>query len=130
MEREMEMAKKTRFGELFKRLRLDTGATLREFCLKNSLDPGNLSRLERGVVPPPQNHDKLEEYAKFLGLKKGSDDWYQFFDLAAAESGKFPKDVLSDDQVVAKLPVLFRTLRGQKVTDEELDQLVRQIQGK
>ena len=124
------MSEKKRFGELFKKLRLATGVTLREFCLKNSLDPGNLSRLERGVVPPPQNRGKLEEYAKFLGLKKGSDEWYQFFDLAAAESGRIPEDVLSDDRVVANLPVLFRTLRGQKVTDEELDQLVRQIQGK
>ena len=124
------MAEMKRFGELFKKLRLATGVTLREFCLKNSLDPGNLSRLERGVVSPPQSREKLEEYAKLLGLKKGSDDWYQFFDLAAAESGRFPEDVLSDDRVVAKLPVLFRTLRGQKVTDEELDQLVRQIRGK
>ena len=124
------MAEIMKFGKLFKRLRLDTGVTLREFCLKNELDPGNLSRLERGVVSPPQNREKLEKYAKFLGLKQGSDDWYQFFDLAAAESGKFPEDVLSDDRVVAKLPVLFRTLRGQKVTDEELEQLIRQIQGK
>jgi len=57
------------------------------------------------------------------------DDWYQFFDLAAAESGKIPKDILSDEEVVEKLPILFRTLRGKKVSDEKLNKLVRKIRG-
>ena len=30
------------------------GLTLREFCRRNGFDPGNVSRLERGLVPPPQ----------------------------------------------------------------------------
>jgi len=120
----------TRFGAFFKDLRLKTGLTLREFCVKHQLDPGNLSRLERGLVAPPQAQEKLEEYAGFLGLKKGSDAWYQFFDLAAAEVGRIPEDVMSDAQVVAKLPLLFRTLRGQKVPEDKLDELIRKIRGK
>lgn len=120
----------TKFGAFFKELRLKTGLTLREFCLEHHLDPGNLSRLERGLVPPPQGREKLEEYAGFLGLRKGSDPWYQFFDLAAAEVGRIPEDVMSDAQVVAKLPLLFRTLRGQKVPEEKLDELIRKLRGK
>lgn len=119
----------SKFGAFFKEVRLRAGLSLREFCLKHSLDPGNMSRLERGLVPPPQGRDKLEEYSRFLGLKKGADDWYQFFDLAAAESGRIPEDVLSDESVVARLPLLFRTLRGQKVPDEKLEELIRQIRG-
>ncbi len=69
----------------------------------------------------------MESYAKLLGLKKGSDDWYTFFDLAAAATGRIPQELLEDEQVLEKLPILFRTLRGQKVSDEQLDELVRTI---
>jgi hypothetical protein len=84
--------------------------------------------LERGFLAPPQ-HDKLEEYAKLLQIKKGTDEWYKFCDLAAAENGKIPNDIMSDEEVVKELPVLFRTLRGGKVTEEKLDKLVRKIKG-
>lgn len=116
------------FGEFFKNKRMGLGKTLRQFCLENSIDPGNLSKLERGILPPPQ-HDKLIEYANLLNIKKGTDDWYRFFDLAASENGKIPDDILSDEEVVRELPVLFRTLRGEKITDEQLDKLVRKIKG-
>ena len=116
------------FGEFFKTKRIALGKTLREFCLENDLDPGNISKLERGFLSPPQ-HDKLIEYANLLKLKKGTDDWYKFFDLAAAENGRIPKDILSDEEVVKELPVLFRTLRGGKITDEKLDKLIRKIKG-
>lgn len=116
------------FGEFFKDKRAALGMTLRQFCLENGLDPGNVSKLERGLFPPPQ-HEKLVEYAKLLDIKEGSDDWYRFFDLAAAEAGKIPQDILNDQEVVDKLPILFRTLRGKKVSDEKLNKLIRKIKG-
>jgi len=116
-----------KFGEFFRSLRARHRISLREFCLENSFDPANISRLERGLLPPPEATEKLEAYAKALRVKKGADDWYTFFDLAAAERGLIPKDVLDDDEVVEMLPVLFRTLRGQRVDDEALDDLVERI---
>lgn len=116
------------FGELFRRKRLALGLSLRQFCLQHGLDPGNISKLERGRLAPPQ-HDKLEEYARRLGIPEGSDDWYRFFDLAAAEAGRIPRDIMSDEEVVGKLPLLFRTLRGEKIPDEQLDELVRKLKG-
>lgn len=116
-----------KFGEFFKTVRARHNISLREFCLENGFDPGNISRLERGLLSPPESHDKLEAYAKCLGIKKGSDDWYTFFDLAAAERGRIPDDVLNDEEIVDKLPVLFRTLRGQRVDDEDLEDLVQRI---
>lgn len=115
-----------KFGEFFKKKRLELGLSLRQFCLKHGLDPGNISKLERGRLAPPQ-HDKLDHYARLLGLEKGSDDWYHFFDLAAAEAGRIPKDILDDQEVVEKLPILFRTLRGEKIPDERLADLVKKI---
>lgn len=114
------------FGEFFKAQRMATGKTLREFCLERGYDPGNLSKLERGLLPPPQSREKLEEYARALGLREGTDVWYDFFDLAAAETGRIPED-LQDEKLVKKLPVIFRTLRGRKLTDEQLDQLVERL---
>ncbi len=117
------------FGEFFKAKRQALGLTLREFCLKHKLDPGNMSRMERGLLPPPQARQRLEEYAKHLELKSGSDDWYTFFDLAAAAKGRLPDELLEDKEVVAKLPLVFRTLRGKRLTEQRLSALGKKIHG-
>jgi transcriptional regulator with XRE-family HTH domain len=115
------------FGEFFKQRRIVLRKTLRQFCQENRLDPGNISKLERGLLPPPQDRSKLEEYAKCLRIKEGSDDYYTFFDLARISAGQIPEDVLADSVVADKLPILFRTLRGQKVSEEKLKELVEII---
>ena len=117
------------FGDFLKSKRLELGLTLRKFCLMYDLDPGNISKLERGRLQPPQSDDKLKEYAAMLKIKPGSEDWQTFSDLAAAEAGRIPPDLLSDEEVLGKLPVLFRTLRGQQVSDKELDELIDMIKG-
>lgn len=121
------MSTKMTFGEFFKQKRVDLKKTLRQFCVDNKLDPGNMSRLERGLMPPPQGSDKLEEYAKYLHIRKGTDDWYTFFDLAAVEGGRIPEELLNDAKIAASLPILFRTLRGKKISEKKLDELVEMI---
>jgi len=115
------------FGNYFKGLRIKRRMTLRRFCEEFGFDPGNISKLERGLLPPPQSRGKLEQYAQALGLKKGTSAWYEFFDLAAASRGQIPQEILKDDKLVAKLPVLFRTLRGERVPEEKLNELVEII---
>jgi transcriptional regulator with XRE-family HTH domain len=115
------------FGASFRALRAQAGLSLREFCVENGFDPGNISRLERGLVPPPESREKLDQYARALRLRKGSDEWYTFYDLAAAERGRIPEDVLKDEDLVERLPVLFRTLRGQRVDEAALDDLIERI---
>jgi transcriptional regulator with XRE-family HTH domain len=121
------MAGEKSFGEFFKEMRGKKGISLRRFCLENKVDPGNISKLERGLIPPPQSREKLEEYASYLQIRKGSDDWWEFFDLAAAESGKIPQDILNDENLVKRLPLVFRTIRGQKVSREKLRKLAEVI---
>ena len=121
------MSAKMTFGEFFKEKRIGLKKTLRQFCAENKLDPGNISRLERGIMTPPQGSDKLEEYARYLHVNKGTDDWYKFFDLAAVEAGRIPEELLSDPMVAASLPILFRTLRGKKISEKKLDELVEMI---
>lgn len=117
----------TSFGKFFKELRQSAGLTLRQFCLKNGLDPGNISKIERGKSLPPSSREILDKYASCLKIKEGSDDWYKFFDYAAACSGRVPDSVMDKGELVEKLPLIFRTLRGQKVPDEQLDDLVELI---
>ena len=114
-----------KFGILLKKHRLASGKTLREFCLEHGLDPGNYSRLERGLFTPPQSHELVEKYAHALGLKPGTDDWLEFFDTAALERGQIPADLMSDADVVKKLPVLFRTMRAKQVTSDKPDDKFR-----
>ena len=115
------------FGDFFKEIRMRKGISLREFCLKHDLDPGNISKLERTVLGPPQEMQKLKEYAKYLGIKEGSREWHTFVDLASAGAGKIPQDILTDKELVARLPVLFRTLRNKKLTKETLKELVDKL---
>ena len=116
------------FGEFFKKKRLKTGKTLRQFCLENGLDPGNLSKIERGLLPPPQSREKLAHYAKCLGIAEGSDEWLEFFDIARTDIGRIPEELLADSNVAAKLPLVFRTLKGQKLTGEQLEKLARELE--
>ena len=116
-----------RFGPYLKQLRLEKRITLREFCRKAGADPGNVSRIERGVWPPPQDRDILDRYAKALELKEASSESYRFYDFAAADCGIVPRDIMEDAEVVKVLPVLFRTLRREKPTEETLNRLVEKL---
>jgi transcriptional regulator with XRE-family HTH domain len=118
---------KSPFGSLFKELRIRQEMTLRQFCAAHGYDPGNISKLERGLLSPPESDAKLTEYAKALKIRRGSDAWYQFFDLARASRGKLPPDILRKRDVVSRLPLLFRTLRGQKVSEQKLNELIEMI---
>lgn len=118
---------KTGFGPYLKQLRMERRITLRDFCSKADADPGNISRMERGVWPPPQDQVILERYAKALDLKPGTDEWYRLFDFAAADRGIVPQDIMNDAEVVKVLPVLFRTLRREKPSEEDLNRLVNKL---
>lgn len=108
------------FGDFFKQLRKKKRITLREFCIQAQADPANISRMERGAMPPPQDTAIMERYASALGIETGSNDWYTFFDLAAADRGIIPKDLMSDSEVVSMLPAFFRTLREHKPIKEKM----------
>jgi len=122
----MDEAKAT-FATYFKALRKEKRITLRAFCDAAGADPGNISRMERGGMVPPQDRDILTRYAQALGLLEGSAEWYQFFGLAAAGRGMIPQDLMDDEALVRQLPAFFRTLRGQKPTEEELRKIVHKI---
>lgn len=112
----------TTFGEFVKDLRINKSLTLREFCRISHLDPSNWSKTERGLFPPPKSKKLLNELARVLNLDVGSDDYATLFDLAAIAF--IPLELLSDQKVIEKLPVFFRTVRGEKPNRKELEELI------
>lgn len=114
------------FGEVFKEFRLRTGKTLRRFCEEAGLDAGNISKMERGKMAAPESDELLRRYAQHLQLVEGSADWHRLFDTAAAERGQLPKDLLDDNELVNKLPILFRSLRNMS-DNEDLRKLAEDV---
>ena len=111
------------FGELIRDIRMREGITLREACRHTSTDPSNWSKIERGLMSPPSDSVTLENWARVLKIKKTSDEWRKFFELAEIAHGEIPKDILSSINVQL-LPAFFRTVRGKKPTEEELKKLI------
>ncbi len=117
----------TMFGELHRELRRKCYLSLRQYCKLSEQDPGNVSRIERGKVSPPKNHRILSKMAQALKLEEGSDDWENFFYTAEISAGRIPQEILSNEEVLQKLPILFRKMGGQKLKPEELDRLIEII---
>lgn len=49
------------YGEFIKELRAKKEISLREFCKQVEMDASNWSKIERGVLAPPQDEEKLKK---------------------------------------------------------------------
>ena len=115
------------FGDFIRAQRTALRLSLRAFAEAAGMDPGNASRIERGQVPPPEAPDVLGRIATALRLKKKTREYEQLFDLAAMAKGRVPEDLLSDSEVAARLPILFRTLRSKPLTTAQFEKLIESI---
>lgn len=112
------------FGEFVFELRKRQELGLREFCKQTGHDPSTWSKVERGLLPAPKNPETLRAIAERLYVERGSDEWMTFMDFAELSRGMVPKDILSDEELVGALPVFFRTVRGGKPSEEELEAFI------
>lgn len=112
------------FSEFFRSRRISLGFTLRAFCEKYNFDPGNISKLERGILSPTIDQEKLEGYALALKISKDTPSWVTFFDLAHIARGTIPPDIKSNQKTITLLPAFYRTARGGKLTKEKIDKLM------
>ena len=69
----------------------------------------------------------LDRIAAALQLGKRSADYRRLRDLAATAKGHIPEDLLSDPEVAARLPILFRTLRSKPLDGAQHDKLIDAI---
>ena len=109
------------FGTLIKDLRIGKELTLRQCSADLDIDPSNWSKIERGVLPPPDEAGFLSRVATVLGLN--TDERAEFADLASIARGQIPAD-LRDDELLGKMPAFFRAIRGQEYTPEDFEKLL------
>ena len=107
-----------------KSLRTAKEISLREFCLRARFNPSNWSKIERGILPPVKGKDVLESVAQALELTTGSDEYNTLFDLAIISH--IPTQLI-DGKILEKLPIFFRTARGESPSEQELREIAKII---
>ena len=112
------------FGDFFRSKRVELGFTLRAFCERYGYDPGNISRLERDILPPTLDDEKLAGYAAALKIKRDTEEWIKFHDLAHTSKGQIPTDIKNQENINDLLPAFFRTMRNKKLDRKKLEQLI------
>ena len=116
------------FGAYVRQLRLDAGYGLRPFATQAGFQPSNLSNIERGKLPPPKDPERLEQLADALGLAEESGERSRFFDLAAAaHDAALPADVEQFARRRRAIPVLLRTVKTKKLSDDDIRKLAEHI---
>ena len=115
------------FNQFFKFRRMKIG-TVREFARKNGLDAAYVSRIENGITMPPKDIKKLSNLALALGIAEGTDEWQEFMDLAAVAKNELPADLKNDKRAAAMLPAFYRTLRNEKLDEDEVKELLKLIE--
>lgn len=115
------------FGKFIKERRIKKGLTLREFCKLIEVDASNWSKIERGLLAPPKSEYKLKQIAEILEIPVGSDLWFEMKDRAELDIGNIPTDIRSDKELIGHLPMFFRTIRSEKPSAEDLDNLIEMI---
>jgi transcriptional regulator with XRE-family HTH domain len=116
-----------KFSENLKKIRTDKGLSLREICKKVGYDASNWSKVERGIISPPADEKILSKWARAFGLKQNSKEYKNFIDEALIAQGIIPEDILGRSDAINYLPAVFRTLRNEKPTKEEIDRLIELI---
>ena|SRR5699024_2264672 len=120
--------KHMKFGKIIKARRIELGFNLRKFCLQTDRDPSNWSKIERGLLPPPQDVEALRQIAQQLEIDENSEKWFEFINSAYLTRGEIPPYIRENKSVMEKLPLFFRTVTGNKPRPEELDELAAFLQ--
>ena len=113
----------SKFGLMYRALRLQAGLGLREFCIQSELDPAYISRLERGRIKLPKR-EKIEELALAVGLERGTAQWTELLTQADIEAERIPKEILDDEEVIELLPAVCRSLNNRKADRDKVLKLM------
>lgn len=112
------------FGDFVKQQRIRRGLSLRAFSERCGVDFASHSKLERGLLNPPDDQVWMLGMAESLGVHQNTPEWGQFCDLAAVARREIPKPLAEDAKVVRKLPVLICTAHGERLPPEKMDELI------
>ena len=112
------------FGAFVKHHRIAAGMTLRSFCRAIGHDASNWSKIERGVIPPPQDSRWLDKIASTLGLDATGRMELEY--LSSLARGQLPSD-FQGSEIQSKLPAFFRAIRGQEYQIEDVAKLIEGV---
>ncbi|OYW56707.1 MAG: transcriptional regulator [Hyphomicrobium sp. 32-62-53] len=93
------------FGKLIRDRRLELGIGLNDMAGRAKISPAFLSRMERGLEPPPRD-EVIERFAAILGL---------ILDDVFVEAKRFPPDMQND---VARVVSVYRKHRSRSDKSE------------
>jgi transcriptional regulator with XRE-family HTH domain len=112
------------FGDFVRSTRMKNGLTGRDASSAAGMLPSNFSKLEHGVLLPPQDPEKLRRLAEAIKIEPGSDTESLFFDLASKSNGSVPldlADIISRNETV---PLLLRTIGNKRLSAKDIERLV------
>ncbi|MEL7555729.1 MAG: helix-turn-helix transcriptional regulator [bacterium] len=114
------------FGDELRALRFSSGFSLRDFCKTAEEDPSNWSKIERGLMPPPVDHQRLKKIAAVLKVKK--EEINDFISKAEIAAGSIPKFVMTNDVLLDQLPAFLRTVDNIKPSEEDFRKIIDLLQ--
>ena len=114
------------FGGLVTARRAELRLTLRDCAIRAGIDPGNLSKIERGRLAPPQDAGLLARLVEALELK-GSEEGQRLIDVAAVQNGRIPTDIVQNAALVGALPILLRTVNNRQLDETQVARLLEMI---
>lgn len=114
------------FGEFIKTERLRQNLSLREFCRLSGEDPSNWSKVERGMLVPPQEKDRVEHILAVLGITDANEA-ERLHEMAVVDAGSIPAYIMAEKDIVDNLPAFLRTLENVKPTKEEFMTLIEML---
>ncbi len=113
-----------KFCDFVHDVRIKTGIVLREFCPRNDLDVGYISKLERGVVAPvPDDKEFLDKYAKALQLNE--EEKKEFYEIAERDKGKIYHEVNVGAALAGLL--LHSKLQGKELSREQIEKFAEEV---
>jgi transcriptional regulator with XRE-family HTH domain len=112
------------FGEYVKERRLALRLTLRRFAGLIKMDAANYSKIERGVLEPPEPGPRLDLFRSALQLVPGSTEDRQLVRLAELGKNRIPEALRQNQVAMAGLPVLFQSLEEAELTEDKFNELV------
>jgi len=112
------------FGDFVKERRLKLELTLRAFSNLIQMDAANYSKIERGVLEPPEPGVRLDLFRKALQIQPDSEEDRELNRLAELGKNRIPTGLRSNQVAMAGLPVLFRSLEEAELTEEKFNELV------
>ncbi|HKL86330.1 MAG TPA: helix-turn-helix transcriptional regulator [Treponemataceae bacterium] len=115
------------YGEYIKKARLAKNLSLREFSRQINEDPSNWSKVERGLLSPPKEHQKTLVIATVLGIQEGSDEWNKIEDYGAVDSATIPEYIMNNAEALELLPAFFRTVGSLRPSKEEIERLIGKL---